>query len=184
MGLASVASSSLFLSLSLSSKHRGCAADVKRNFGERRFRDQKQQQKQILICNDGRRRLERRRLKTTTVCAKVTTSSSSSSASSENVKRGETTQSLNVNAKRGKILLEKWSQKTQSFAELATVPLLAVTLPQILLNQQNIVQGNSHLLAGISYEGYACGCLGNLLLLSYFSAIDEPAGRTFKLSGW
>ena len=164
MGLASASSS---LSLSLSSQtvmkhHRGgCVHSA--SDGERFRRDQKQQQqKQILICNNGRRRLERRRLKTTTVYAKVTTSSSSSSSSSENVKRGETTQSLNpVNAKRGKILLEKWSQKTQSFAELATVPLLAVTLPQILLNQQNIVQGNSHSLAGISYEGYACGCLGN-----------------------
>ena len=80
-------------------------------------------------------------------------------------------------------LLEKWSQKTQWFAELATVPLLAVTLPQILLNQTNIMAGNSHLLAGISYEGYACGCLGNLLLLSYFSAIEEPAGRNIQAIG-
>ena len=182
------------LSLSLSSpfakhQYRGCVAAVARDFGERRryrkhqhhpLPEGKRRREQILICNG--RILERRRVKTTTtVYAKVTTSSSSSSSSSENV--GETTQSLNVNAKRGKILLEKWSQKTQSFAELATVPLLAVTLPQILLNQQNIVQGNSHLLAGISYEGYACGCLGNLLLLSYFSAIDEPAGRNIQAIG-
>ena len=80
-------------------------------------------------------------------------------------------------------LLGKWAVKTQSLAELATVPLLAVTLPQIVLNQQNIIAGNSHLLAGISYEGYACGCLGNMLLLSYFSAIDEPAGRNIQAIG-
>ena len=79
--------------------------------------------------------------------------------------------------------LGKWAVKTQSLAELATVPLLAVTLPQIVLNQQNIIAGNSHLLAGISYEGYACGCLGNMLLLSYFSAIDEPAGRNIQAIG-
>ena len=106
--------------------------------------------------------------------AKAASSSSSSSSSSTG---------FEVTARKKMELLEKWSQKTQWFAELATVPLLAVTLPQILLNQTNIMAGNSHLLAGISYEGYACGCLGNLLLLSYFSAIDEPAGRNIQAIG-
>ena len=79
--------------------------------------------------------------------------------------------------------LKYWSEKTQKYAELATVPLLAVTVPQILKNQRNIVSGNSHLLAGISYQGYACGALGNLLLLSYFSSIDELAGRNIQAIG-
>jgi hypothetical protein len=118
------------------------------------------------------------------LCKSSSSSSSSSSNNNNNNNNDNNNESITSVVETSiRTSGEKWSQRTQKFAELATLPLLAVTLPQIILNSQNIMNGNGSLLAGISYEGYACGALGNLLLLSYFSAIEEPAGRNIQAIG-
>jgi len=78
---------------------------------------------------------------------------------------------------------EEWDALTEWFSLCAMVPLTFLTFPQIWKNYVNAVAGDAAAIGAVSWQGYAAGMLGNLLLLSYFADKREPTATAAQAIG-
>lgn len=69
---------------------------------------------------------------------------------------------------------EEWDALTEWLSLCAMAPLTFLTFPQIWKNYVNAMAGDLAAIGAVSWQGYAAGMLGNLLLLSYFADKREP----------
>ncbi|XP_068650967.1 maltose excess protein 1-like, chloroplastic [Aristolochia californica] len=67
----------------------------------------------------------------------------------------------------------QWDYLTAKFAAASNFPFFLLQLPQIVLNAQNLLAGNSASLLAVPWLGMVTGLLGNLSLLSYFAKKRE-----------
>ncbi|KAK3257315.1 core protein, partial [Cymbomonas tetramitiformis] len=77
----------------------------------------------------------------------------------------------------------KWESTTIRLTESSTLPFLFLLLPQIWKNAVNLLEGNLTALSIICWQGFTNGLLGNLLLLSYFSAKKERSAAFVQVVG-
>ncbi|KAI5075569.1 hypothetical protein GOP47_0009645 [Adiantum capillus-veneris] len=62
----------------------------------------------------------------------------------------------------------QWDASTSRIAEFATFPFLLMQVPQIILNTQNLLNGNYVALAAVEWKAQLTSLAGNLSLMSYF----------------
>ncbi|MCO5592542.1 hypothetical protein L7F22_046545 [Adiantum nelumboides] len=62
----------------------------------------------------------------------------------------------------------RWDASTSRIAEIATFPFLLMQVPQIILNTQNLLEGNYSALAAVEWKAQLTSLAGNLSLMSYF----------------
>ncbi|PKU75389.1 maltose excess protein 1-like, chloroplastic [Dendrobium catenatum] len=79
--------------------------------------------------------------------------------------------------------LEQWDSMTARFAGASNIPFLLIQIPQILLNQRNLVSNNSAALFAVPWLGMLTGLLGNLTLLSYFAKKKEKEAILVQILG-
>merc|ERR1712159_509631 len=66
---------------------------------------------------------------------------------------------------------------------MGMAPLTLLTFPQIWKNYVNAMAGDLAAIGAVSWQGYAAGMLGNLLLLSYFADKREPTATAAQAIG-
>ncbi|KAL6522134.1 hypothetical protein OROMI_032011 [Orobanche minor] len=84
--------------------------------------------------------------------------------------------------KRGKAF-KQWDSATAKFAGVANLPFFLLQLPQIVLNTQNLLDGNKSALLALPWLGMLTGLLGNLSLVSYFIKKKETEAVIVQTSG-
>ncbi|CAM6100960.1 unnamed protein product [Calypogeia fissa] len=77
----------------------------------------------------------------------------------------------------------EWDATTARLADSATAAFLLLQLPQIILNTQNLLAGNSTALFAVPWMGQLTGLLGNLSLLSYFASKKERGAMVVQAVG-
>lgn len=78
---------------------------------------------------------------------------------------------------------EEWNALTEWLSLCAMAPLTLLTFPQIWKNYVNAMAGDLAAIGAVSWQGYAAGMLGNLLLLSYFADKREPTATAAQAIG-
>tara|TARA_B100001758_G_scaffold10717_1_gene7998 strand:+ start:10 stop:1119 length:1110 start_codon:yes stop_codon:yes gene_type:complete len=78
---------------------------------------------------------------------------------------------------------EEWDALTEWLSLCAMAPLTLLTFPQIWKNYVNAMAGDLAAIGAVSWQGYAAGMLGNLLLLSYFADKREPTATAAQAIG-
>ncbi len=78
---------------------------------------------------------------------------------------------------------EEWDALTEWLSLCAMAPLTFLTFPQIWKNYVNAMAGDLAAIGAVSWQGYAAGMLGNLLLLSYFADKREPTATAAQAIG-
>jgi len=78
---------------------------------------------------------------------------------------------------------EEWDALTEWLSLCAMAPLTFLTFPQIWKNYVNAMAGDVAAIGAVSWQGYAAGMLGNLLLLSYFADKREPTATAAQAIG-
>ncbi|KAI5062175.1 hypothetical protein GOP47_0022714 [Adiantum capillus-veneris] len=76
-----------------------------------------------------------------------------------------------------------WDSITSQMAGSATFAFLLLQLPQIYLNYQNLMKGNTTALFAVPWMGQLTGLLGNLSLLSYFAKKREVGAMVVQAVG-
>lgn len=72
---------------------------------------------------------------------------------------------------------------TETLSCIAMAPLACLTMPQVWKNFVNMTTGDAAAIGAVSWQAYAAGMLGNLLLLSYFAEKRERAATGAQVVG-
>ena len=78
---------------------------------------------------------------------------------------------------------ERLDAATRACALVGMGPLVALTAPQLMKNFASVAAGDPGAVAAVSWEAYAAGMLGNMLLLSYFAEKREPVATAAQAVG-